>query len=110
MDAEEDEIVIEQSGPLFDEVDAALAGIRPYIKEDGGDVRLVEVEDGSIAIIELLGKCVGCPMSEMTVRHGIEAHLRTAVPQIMAVDVVHDQSVPVRAFTDVLESATFRAL
>ena len=42
--------------------------------------------------------------------HGIEATLRQAVPQIMAVDVVSDRAVPVREFTDVLASASFKPL
>jgi Fe-S cluster biogenesis protein NfuA len=104
---DEDFARIETSGPLFDKVAAALDEIRPAIQADGGDVRLVEIEDESIAIVEMLGKCVGCPMSEMTVRYGIEAGLRGAVPEIMAVDVISDQTVPVREFKDVLEGASF---
>jgi Fe-S cluster biogenesis protein NfuA len=105
--APEDVARVETSGPLFERVRAALDEIRPAIQADGGDVRLLEVEDESIAIVELLGKCVGCPMSEMTVRYGVEAGLRGAVPEILAVDVVQDQSVPVREFKDVLEQASF---
>ena len=105
-----DDLQIETSGPLYERVDAALELVRPHIQADGGDVRLIEIEDGSIAIIELLGKCVGCPMSEMTVRYGIEATLRMSVPEIMAVDVVQDRTVPVRNFSDVLERATFKPL
>ena len=105
--SEDEQVLIEREGARFDRVAAALEQIRPALQEDGGDVRLVEIEDEAIAIVELQGKCVGCPMSEMTVRYGIEAHLRSAVPEIMAVDVVHDASVPVRAFTDVLQRAKF---
>ena len=102
--------LIETSGPLFDRVAAGIEQIRPHIQADGGDVQLVEVEDQSIAIIELFGKCVGCPMSEITVRHGIEATLRVLVPEIMGVDVVSDRSLPQRDFKDVLASATFKPL
>ena len=109
-DAVEDVAQIDTSGPLFDKVREALEQVRPAIQGDGGDVRLIEIEDESIAIIEMLGNCVGCPMSEMTIRYGIEAHLRSSVPQIMAVDVISDQTVPVRNFVDVLESATFKPL
>lgn len=101
---------IETDGPLFDAVVTALEDVRSTLQEAGGDVQLIEIEDDSIAIIELFGKCVGCPMSELTVRHGIEAHLRAAVPHIMAVDVVSDRSVPERNFTDVLARATFKPL
>lgn len=108
MDDEIAEVVT--SGPLFDRVDEAMQGVRPMLQADGGDARLVEIEDDCIAIIEFFGKCVGCPMSEMTIRYGIETHLRTTVPEIMAVDVVPDRSVPVREFTDVLAKATFKPL
>lgn len=106
----EEDVLIETSGALFERTLAALEQIRPHIQADGGDVKLVEVEDRSIAIIELFGKCVGCPMSEITVRHGIEATLRVLVPEIMGVDVVSDRSLPQRSFTDVLERATFKPL
>ena len=106
----DDQPLIETSGPLFDRVFAAMEQIRPHIQEDGGDVRLVEIEDESIAIIELMGACVGCPMSQITVRHGIEGTLRVLVPEIMGVDVLEDPSTPAREFTDVLERATFKPL
>lgn len=107
----EDEPLIETSGPLFDRVEAALERVRPHIQADGGDVRLVEVEDSSIAIIELSGACVGCPMSQITIRHGIEGTLRVLVPEIMGVDVLEpEDDRPAATFTDVLERATFRPL
>ena len=106
----DDEPLIETSGELFERVADAIERIRPHIQADGGDVRLVEIEDGSIAIVELMGACVGCPMSQITVRHGIEGTLRVLVPEIMGVDVLEDESVPVREFTDVLERASFKPL
>jgi Fe-S cluster biogenesis protein NfuA len=108
-DVDED-VLIETEGPRFERVAAAIEVIRPHIQADGGDVQLVEIEDESIAIIELFGACVGCPMSEITIRHGIEATLRQLVPEIMGVDVVSDRSVPQRSFVDVLERATFKPL
>lgn len=101
---------IATDGACFDAVVAALDGMRPALQSEGVDVKLIEIEDESIAIVELFGKCVGCPMSEITVRHGVEAHLRSAVPQILAVDVVSDRSLPVREFTDVLARASFRPI
>jgi Fe-S cluster biogenesis protein NfuA len=104
----DDSPLIETSGPLFDRVADAIEQIRPHIQADGGDVRLVEVEDSSIAIIELSGACVGCPMSQITIRHGIEGTLRVLVPEIMGVDVVEDAPAPTGTFTEVLERATFK--
>jgi len=104
----DDSPLIETEGPLFDRVAEAMEQIRPHIQADGGDVRLVEIEDSSIAIIELSGACVGCPMSSITIRHGIEGTLRVLVPEIMGVDVVDNGAVPQRSFTEVLERATFK--
>lgn len=106
----DDQPLIETSGELFDRVAAAIEQIRPHIQADGGDVRLVEIEDESIAIVELSGACVGCPMSQITVRHGIEGTLRVLVPEIMGVDVLEDEVRPAATFTDVLERATFKPL
>lgn len=107
----DDQPLIETSGPLFDRVAEALEQVRPHIQADGGDVRLVEVEDSSIAIVELSGACVGCPMSNITIRHGIEGTLRVLVPEIMGVDVLEPEDErPATTFVDVLERATFRPL
>ena len=106
----DEELLIETSGPLFDRVEEALERVRPHIQADGGDVRLVEIEDSTIAIIELQGACVGCPMSQITVRHGIEATLRVLVPEIMGVDVVEQEPGPAVKFADVLDRASFKPL
>lgn len=108
MDA--DQPRIDTSGPLYERVAKAIEQIRPHIQADGGDVRLVEIEDESIAIVQLLGACVGCPMSQITVRHGIEGTLRVLVPEIMAVDVLEDETTPAVTFTDVLERTSFKPL
>ena len=107
---QDDQPRIDTSGPLYERVAEAIEQIRPHIQADGGDVRLVEIEDESIAIVELLGACVGCPMSQITVRHGIEGTLRVLVPEIMGVDVLEDESKPAVTFTDVLERTSFKPL
>lgn len=66
------------------QVQAALEEIRPYIQADGGDVELVGVDDG-IVTIKMTGHCVGCPSSQVTLRQGIETHLRKRVPDIVEV-------------------------
>ncbi|MEO6866906.1 MAG: NifU family protein [Gaiellales bacterium] len=104
----DDQPRIDTSGPLFDKVAEAMEQIRPHIQSDGGDVRLVEIEDESIAIIQLFGACVGCPMSQITVRHGIEGTLRVLVPEIMGVDVLEDETAPAITFNDALERVTFK--
>lgn len=72
---------------LFERVDKALDLIRPSIRMDGGDVELVEVEDG-IARVKMVGACGGCPMSTMTLKMGIERAIRHQVPEVKSVEAV----------------------
>ena len=68
-------------------VEIALDEIRPNIQADGGDVQLVSVEKG-IVKVRLQGHCVGCPMSALTLKQGIEAHIKKRVPEIVKVESV----------------------
>ena len=59
----------------------AVDAIRPALQSDGGDMRVLQLdEDGGVVDIELLGACGGCPMSTMTLKAGIERILRDRVP------------------------------
>lgn len=68
-------------------VQAALDKIRPMLQRDGGDVELVDVE-GGIVKVRLQGACKGCPMSQMTLKNGIEKHLKQEVPEVDRVESV----------------------
>ena len=105
MQTDADIAWIEREGPLFDRVAAAIEQLRPALQADGGDVTLREIEDRAIAIVEFAGKCEGCPLSQMTVKQGIELHLRSEVPEILTVDVWSDPDAPERGFRDIVESA-----
>lgn len=72
---------------LFQKVDRALDLIRPSIRMDGGDVELIEVEDG-VAKVRMVGACGGCPMSMMTLKMGIERAIRHQVPEVKTVEAV----------------------
>lgn len=72
---------------LFQRVDKALDLIRPAIRMDGGEVELIDVEEG-IARVRMLGACGGCPMSTMTLKMGIERAIRQSVPEVKAVEAV----------------------
>jgi Fe-S cluster biogenesis protein NfuA len=72
---------------LYQRVDRALDQIRPAIRMDGGEVELVEIEEG-IAKVRMMGACGGCPMSTMTLKMGIERAIRQAVPEVKAVEAV----------------------
>ena len=65
-------------------VEAALEQIRPALLADGGDVQLVDVNEG-VVTVELVGACAGCPMATMTLRNGIEKLLKEQVPEIKEV-------------------------
>ena len=66
-------------------VQAVLDKIRPQLQADGGDVELVSIEDGLVKV-RLQGACAGCPMSQMTLRNGIERILKQEIPEVKAVE------------------------
>jgi len=70
------------------QVEAALEKIRPTLQGDGGDVELVEVTAAGVAKVHLTGACKGCPMSQMTLKNGIERLLLQEVPGLKAVEAV----------------------
>lgn len=74
---------------LHEKVEKALESIRPYLKADGGNVELVRVTEEGIVEVKLLGACVGCPMSQMTLRAGVERALIREVPGIRRVEAVN---------------------
>ena len=67
------------------DVAAVLELIRPSLQADGGDVRLVDVNDEGIVSVELQGACNGCPLSSMTLANGIERILKERVPGVTRV-------------------------
>ena len=72
---------------MREKVQAALDQIRPFLQADGGDVELVDVKD-NIVYVRLTGACGGCPMSQMTLKAGIEERVREQVPEITSVEAV----------------------
>ena len=72
---------------MREKVEGALKEIRPSLQADGGDVELVGVENG-IVKVRLTGACGGCPMSQMTLKKGIERYIKEAIPEISSVEAV----------------------
>ena len=68
-------------------VEKALEKIRPMLQRDGGDIELVEVKDGVVKV-RLTGACKGCPMSQMTLKQGVEKLLLKEVPGLKEVQAV----------------------
>ena len=77
---------------LITEVEKALGSIRPYLEADGGDVRILDIDDSNKVTLELLGNCGLCPMSEMTFRAGVEESIKRAVPSVTSVEAVNTTS------------------
>ncbi len=70
---------------LQQKVQKALDQVRPQIQMDGGDVEFVALE-GTVVKVRLVGHCAGCPMATMTLKQGIEAHIKRTVPEITKVE------------------------
>ena len=73
---------------MLEKVKEVLDQIRPSLQADGGDVELVEVTPDNIVKVRLQGACKGCPMSQMTLKMGIERELKRQLPEITTVESV----------------------
>ncbi len=73
---------------MKEKVSEALNKIRPSLQADGGDVELVDVVDGVVKV-RLRGACAGCPMSQMTLKNGIERYLKQEIPEVKSVENVN---------------------
>ncbi len=72
-----------------EQIERVLDSVRPAIRMDGGDVEFVDFDAPSGTVtLRLLGHCVGCPMSMATLKNGIEARLKLAVPEVHSVEAV----------------------
>ncbi len=70
-------------------INEALEQLRPYLKEDGGDMELVDITDEGVAQVRLLGACSGCSMSAMTLKAGLEEQVKRMAPEIVAVVAIN---------------------
>lgn len=90
---------IELSGPIADQVQQLLDGlINPAIAGHGGWVRLVAVEDDSVAHLEMGGGCQGCGLAAMTLRQGIETAIKDRIPAITEIVDVTDHTAGVNPY------------
>jgi Fe-S cluster biogenesis protein NfuA len=69
-------------------INLVLEKIRPYLKEDNGDVEFVAIDEGNVVKVRLMGACYGCAMSLMTLRAGIERYLMREIPDVSRVESV----------------------
>jgi Fe-S cluster biogenesis protein NfuA len=74
---------------MKDRVEVALELIRPALQNDGGDIELIDVDESSgVVTVKLVGACGGCPMSQMTLKMGVERVLKEQVPEVSSVESV----------------------
>lgn len=73
---------------LKEKIEDALDKVRPALQADGGDVQFVDVDEEGVVKVKLTGACGGCPMSQMTLKMGIEKVLKQSVPEVNRVESV----------------------
>jgi Fe-S cluster biogenesis protein NfuA len=73
---------------LREKIEDALEKVRPALQADGGDVQFIDVDDEGVVTVKLTGACGGCPMSQMTLKMGIEKVLKQSVPEVNRVESV----------------------
>jgi Fe-S cluster biogenesis protein NfuA len=72
---------------MRENVEKVLQKIRPSLQADGGDIELIDIQDGVVKV-KLTGACSGCPMSQMTLKMGVERALKEEVPEVKGVEAV----------------------
>lgn len=70
-------------------VERALDSIRPYLQTDGGNVRVLDINENLDVRLELLGTCGNCPMSTMTLKAGVEEAIKRAAPEVSSVIAIN---------------------
>lgn len=75
---------------LYEKVNTALEQIRPFLKDDGGDIELIEITDDLTVKVKLLGACKSCSMSAMTLKGGVEESIKRVVPELKEVIAIED--------------------
>ncbi len=73
---------------MKEKLEKILEQVRPSLQADGGDVELVDVDEDGTVKVRLKGACGGCPMSQLTLTHGIERVLKEKMPEVKKVVAV----------------------
>jgi Fe-S cluster biogenesis protein NfuA len=73
---------------LEERIEQSLDSARPFLRADGGDVRLIRFRPDGVLELQWAGTCAICPMSRMTLRAGIERTVMNDVPQVRRVEAV----------------------
>jgi len=90
---------VSEDSPLADRINYVLYNeVNPQLAAHGGEVRLVEILDDEVAVLQFGGGCQGCGMVDATLKHGVERTLLEQIPQLKAVRDVTDHSVRTHAY------------
>ena len=73
---------------MKEKVQKIIDEIRPALQADGGNIELVEVQEDGVVKVRLLGACGSCPMSQLTLKRGVEARLKAKIPEVKEVVAV----------------------
>jgi Thioredoxin-like proteins and domains len=84
---------MEANDSLRERIEKALDTIRPFLKNDGGDVQVAEITPDMVVKVELLGACGSCPFSLMTLKNGIELAIKRDVPEIREVIAIQNDEI-----------------
>ena len=74
---------------LIEKVENAINEIRPYLEADGGDIKVVSIDNKNVVNLELIGSCESCPMSPMTLKAGVEEAIKKQVPEIKGINAIN---------------------
>ena len=70
-------------------LEQALDTIRPYLKTDGGDIKILDIDNNMVLKLEFLGNCSSCNIIGMTLKAGLEEVVRKSVPEISKVEAIN---------------------
>lgn len=77
---------IKTSTTIINRIKSEIEAMRPFIQEDGGDVAFKGFDETTgVVTVALQGHCVGCPLSQITLKQGLEEKVRAAVPEVTEV-------------------------
>jgi Fe-S cluster biogenesis protein NfuA len=73
---------------MKEKIQKVIDEIRPALQADGGNIELVDVQEDGVVKVKLMGACGSCPMSQLTLKRGVEARLKAKIPEVKEVVAV----------------------
>ena len=85
--------MVKKKKDIIAKINQALDEIRPFLKDDGGDIELIELTDDFVVKVKFLGACQACSMSSMTLKGGVEETIKRRIPEIKEVITMEENSI-----------------